>query len=228
MAGTGHGRQGVGVRARDAGTPRAGCEKGRAVGSSGIAPWDEAVWLNRPPAVERDGNELVVTTAGGSDFWRRTSYGFIRDNGHALLADFQVGTAVEVTFEADFTALYDQAGVMVRVDERTWVKAGVEATDGTPHLGAVVTHDASDWSLAPVPDWADKPVTVRASRSGDALTIRARSGDGPWRMVRLAHLPPDATTTAGPFCCSPQRAGLQVRFTRFTFGQADAGLHEGP
>ncbi|MFK4221650.1 DUF1349 domain-containing protein [Streptomyces sp. NPDC019890] len=198
------------------------------MGSSGITPWDEAVWLNRPPAVERDGDDLVVTTAGGSDFWRRTSYGFIRDDGHALLAGFPEGTAVEVTFESDLPDLYDQAGVMVRVDERTWVKAGVEATDGTPHLGAVVTHDTSDWSLAPVPEWAGKPVTVRASRSGGALTIRARSGDGPWRMVRLAHLSSAATATAGPFCCSPQREGLQVRFTGFTFGPADIGLHEGP
>ncbi|WP_260867674.1 DUF1349 domain-containing protein [Streptomyces sp. SAJ15] len=190
--------------------------------------WDEAGWLNRPPAVERDGDDLLVTTGHGSDFWRRTCYGFVRDSGHALLTDFPVGSAVEVSFQADFTALYDQAGVMVRVDERTWVKAGVEVTDGTLHVGAVVTHDTSDWSLAPVPEWDGKPVTVRVSRSGDALTIRARGGEGPWRMVRLAHLPPDAIATAGPFCCSPQREGLRVRFTGFTRGPADAGLHEGP
>ena len=156
---------------------------------------------------------------GGSDFWRRTSYGFIHDDGHALLAGFPVGAAVEVTFEADLTVLYDQAGVLVRVDEPTWIKAGVEATDGSPHLGAVVTHGTSDWSMAPVPEWAGGPVTVRVSRSGDALTVRARSGDGPWRMVRLAHLSPDATATAGPFCCSVERGGLEVRFTGFLMGR---------
>ncbi|WP_106401365.1 DUF1349 domain-containing protein [Actinocorallia populi] len=198
------------------------------MGFEGDVPWEEAGWLNPPPGAERDGDALVVTTAEGGDFWRHTSYGFVHDDGHALLADLPDGTAVEVTFEADLTALYDQAGVMVRVDERTWVKAGVEATDGAPHLGAVVTHGTSDWSLAPVPDWAGTPVTVRASRSGDALTVRARSGDGPWRMVRLAYLPPDAAAKAGPFCCSPQRGGLQVRFTRFTLGPADTGLHEIP
>ncbi|GHB28701.1 hypothetical protein GCM10010392_66060 [Streptomyces clavifer] len=190
--------------------------------------WNEAGWLNPPAAVRHDGDDLVVTTKDGSDFWRLTSYGFIHDDGHALLADFPVGAAVEVTFEADLTVLYDQAGVLVRVDESTWIKAGVEATDGAPHLGAVVTHGTSDWSMAPVPEWAGGPVTVRVSRSGDALTVRARSGDGPWRMVRLAYLSPDATATAGPFCCSVERGGLEVRFTSFRMGPADAGLHEGP
>ncbi|MFE6222718.1 DUF1349 domain-containing protein [Streptomyces sp. NPDC057854] len=191
-------------------------------------PWSDATWLNPPPSAEPEGGDLVVSTACESDFWRRTGYGFVRDSGHALLAPLPVGNAVEVTFQADLTTLYDQAGAMVRVDERTWVKAGVEATDGVPHLGAVVTHDTSDWSLAPVPEWAGKPVTVRVSRSGDALTIRARAGEGPWRMIRLAHMRPDAIATAGPFCCSPQREGLRVRFTRFAFGPADTGLHETP
>lgn len=197
-------------------------------GEARAVPWDEAQWLHPPPSAELDGDDLVVLTAGGSDFWRRTSYGFVRDDGHALLIEFSAGTAVEVTFEADLAALYDQAGVLVRVDERTWVKAGVEMSDGVTHLGAVVTRETSDWSLAPVPDWAGKPVTVRVSRSGDALTVRARSSHGPWRMVRLAPLAPDAVATAGPFCCSPQRAGLSVRFTAFTLGPADAGLHESP
>jgi uncharacterized protein len=191
-------------------------------------PWDEAQWLNRPPTVEQDGAHLTVRTAGGSDFWRRTGYGFVRDTGHALLTPLPDGTAVEVTFEAGLPGLFDQAGVLVRVDERTWVKAGVETTDGVPHLGAVVTREFSDWSMAPVPGWTDRPVTLRASRSSDALTIRARSGDAPWRMVRLAPLSPDAPATAGPYCCSPERAGLEVRFTAFTTGPADAELHENP
>lgn len=190
--------------------------------------WDEARWLNHPPLAAPAGPDLEVTTGDRTDFWRRTSYGFIRDDGHALLTDLPQDSAVEVTFTADLTARYDQAGLLVRVDPRTWVKAGIEATDGAPHLGAVVTRDVSDWSMSPVPEWAGRPVTVRASRSGNALLVRARCDDGPWRMVRLAPLASDASAEAGPFCCSPEREGLTVRFSRFTLGPPDAGLHEGP
>lgn len=187
--------------------------------------WDTATWLNEPPEVMIDGRDLLVTTAHNSDFWRTTSYGFERDTGHALLTPFPGGTAVEVGFVAAFGELYDQAGVMVRVDPRTWLKAGIELAEGVPQLSAVVTDGQSDWSLAPVPEWTGRTVTVRVSRSGDALTVRARAGREPWRTVRLAPLPPSAVAMAGPFCCSPQRAGLNVRFTRFAVGPADAGLH---
>ncbi|MET8700788.1 DUF1349 domain-containing protein [Kitasatospora sp. NPDC058032] len=188
--------------------------------------WHEATWLNEPEHAEADGSGLVVTARRRSDFWRTTGYGFVRDDGHALLSGFPQGGATEVTFVADFDTLYDQAGLMIRVDAGTWIKAGVEMNDGVPHVGAVVTRGVSDWSLAPVPDWQGQEVTVRASRSGDAVTIRARSGSGPWHLVRLAPLAPDAPATAGPFCCSPERDGLRVRFTRFTQGPADSALHQ--
>ncbi|MEE1735715.1 DUF1349 domain-containing protein [Streptomyces sp. BE147] len=184
-----------------------------------------ATWLNPPRTSVARGADLLVTTRDRGDFWRTTSYGFVHDDGHALLTPLPGGSAVEVTFVADFDTLYDQAGVMVRVDERNWIKAGIELTDGVPHLGAVVTREVSDWSMAPVPEWAGRGVTVRASRAGDALTVRARCEDGPWRMVRLAPLDPDAVALAGPFCCSPQREGLEVRFTGFTTGPADRSLH---
>lgn len=187
--------------------------------------WSDGTWLNPPAHTATDGAELVVTTRDSTDFWRTTSYGFVRDDGHALLTELSAGSAVEVTFLADFDTLYDQAGVLVRTDEENWIKAGVEMTDGAPQVGAVATRGVSDWSMAPVPEWAGRPVTVRASRSGDAVTVRARADGEPWRMIRLTPLDPAAKASAGPYCCSPQRAGLRVRFTRFAVGPADRRLH---
>ena len=188
--------------------------------------WSAASWLNPPSAVTTDGADLLVTTRDRTDFWRTTSYGFVHGNGHALLAPLPVGSAVEVGFLlADFTDQFDQAGAMLWVDERTWVKAGVEFADGVANLGAVVTHGHSDWSVAPVPDWVGEEVTVRLSRAGDAVTVRARRGAQPWQLVRLAPLDPSAVASAGPFCCSPTREGLRVRFTGFRQGPADSALH---
>ncbi|MFL6117732.1 MAG: DUF1349 domain-containing protein [Catenulispora sp.] len=188
-------------------------------------PWSEAVWHNPPPRAAADGPDLVVDVAAETDFWRVTSYGYSRDTGHALLIPFPAGTAVEVSFRADLAEQFDQAGLLVRVDEQTWTKAGVEFADGVPQLGAVVTRGSSDWSTAPVPDWAGREVTIRCSRAVDAITIRARREDGPWQLVRLAPLAPEATALAGPACCAPTRAGLRVRFTRFAVGAADGALH---
>jgi regulation of enolase protein 1 (concanavalin A-like superfamily) len=189
--------------------------------------WDSATWLNPPAAVTTVDNDLIVTATAGSDFWRTTSYGFIHDDGHALLVPLPAGHAVEVSFVADFGQQFDQAGVLVHVDDRNWIKSGVEFCDGAPQLGGVVTREFSDWSAAPVPDWFGHLVTIRTSRSGDALAVRARRDDGPWQMIRLAPLAPDAQASAGPFCCAPSRDAdtLTVRFTRFSIGPADESLH---
>ena len=194
----------------------------------GDIAWNTATWLNRPPKVRAEDDDLLVTTGPATDFWRTTGYGYVRDSGHALLTEFPVDSAVEVSYVAQLDELYDQAGLLVRVNPSVWLKAGIELTDEATHVSTVVTNEVSDWSQAPVPDWSGREITIRASRAGDAVTVRARAGDDPWRTIRLAPLSPDAAATAGPYCCSPERSDLTVRFTRFATGPADAALHTSP
>jgi regulation of enolase protein 1 (concanavalin A-like superfamily) len=188
-------------------------------------PWTNGQWTNKPAHELIDDDGLRVTAREGSDAWRVTSYGFVHDSEHALLAPLDQGSAFEVSFRLDFAAQFDQAGVFVRVDDTTWIKSGVEWSDGEESLGAVVTRGVSDWSLSPVPGWAGRIVTVRASRGGNALTLRARVDDEPWQLVRVAPLDPDATVGAGPFCCAPSRADLTVHFTSWRVWPADKSLH---
>ncbi|MBM7413060.1 regulation of enolase protein 1 (concanavalin A-like superfamily) [Clavibacter michiganensis] len=188
-------------------------------------PWIRGTWTTPPAAVRIHDGGMDVTAREGSDAWRITSYGFVHDTEHALVAPLPQGSAVEVAFTLDLAEQFDQAGVFVRVDAETWIKAGVERSDGEDGLGAVVTRGVSDWSLAPVPGWSGRLVTIRASRSGDALTVRARVDDEPWRLVRVAPLDPDASVTAGPFCCAPTRAGFTARFASWRTGPADQALH---
>jgi regulation of enolase protein 1 (concanavalin A-like superfamily) len=188
--------------------------------------WSGGTWLNPPLDVRPEGDDLLVTAAEGSDLWRTTSYGFVHEDGHGLLRPFEVATAVEVSFRADYDAQFDQAGILVWAGPTRWVKTGVEFVDGAPQLGAVVTDERSDWSCAPVPSWSGSAVTVRVSRTGDALTIRARREAEPWQMVRLAPWPPDLGAQAGPYCCAPTRPGLRVRFTDWRVGPADDRLHD--
>lgn len=187
--------------------------------------WAEGRWTTEPTASVEDAGRLLVTATEGSDAWRVTSYGFVHDSEHALLAPLEQGRAVEVTFSADFSDQFDQAGVFLRAEDDVWIKAGVEFADGSLGVGAVVTNGVSDWSIGPVPDWAGLPITVRVSRSGDAVTIRARAGDEPFRLLRVAPFPATASVEAGPFCCAPTRSGLEVTFRSWVETAADASLH---
>ena len=186
--------------------------------------WDQGVWLNPPVSVSVESNNLKVTTVHESDFWRNTSYGFVHDSGHALLIDFPVNTSMEVTFVLDYSGQFDQAGIIVYSDSQHWIKAGVESADGFPQVGAVVTSENSDWSSAPVPQWMGKQVTVRASRTTDALTIRARCGEDD-QLIRLAPIDASLSWSAGPHCASPVSQSVEVTFTRWVHGDADLALH---
>jgi regulation of enolase protein 1 (concanavalin A-like superfamily) len=167
---------------------------------------------------------LLVTCAEGGDLWRTTSYGFIHDDAHGLLVDLPDAAAMEVALEFTGDQQFDQAGILLRADERHWIKAGVEYADGHLNVGAVVTRDVSDWSTWPV-DWLGRRIGLRASRHGDAVTIRARADDGPWRLLRLAPIDPSLPWRAGPYACAPTRPGLTVRFVDWTIGAADDALH---
>ena len=186
--------------------------------------WDQGVWLNPPVKAVDKNSQLKVTTVHESDFWRNTSYGFVHDSGHALLTDFPAHSSMEVTFILNYSGLFDQAGIIVYSDSHHWIKAGVENADGLPQVGAVVTSINSDWSLAPVPQWMGKEVTMRASRTTDALTIRARCGEDD-QLIRLAPIDASLSWSVGPHCASPVSKSLEVTFTRWAHGDADLALH---
>ena len=187
--------------------------------------WPEGQWTHPPVWAREDAGGLLVEAAEGSDAWRVTSYGFIHDTAHGLLTAFPQDCAMEVDFVAEYTGQFDQAGIFIRQDPEHWVKAGLEYADDLLQVGAVVTWPVSDWSVAPVASWSGHDVTVRVSRSGDAVTIRARRDDDPWQFVRVLPVPPDAVLEAGPLVAAPSRAGLTVRFLGWRLTDPDTSLH---
>ncbi|MCF5919286.1 DUF1349 domain-containing protein, partial [Xanthomonas perforans] len=88
--------------------------------------WHAGTWLNRPKTLDINGDTLDVVTDQATDFWRKTHYGFTRDSGHFLGIKAGAGFTAQLRVRAQYEALYDQAGIMVRVDEQHWVKAGIE------------------------------------------------------------------------------------------------------
>lgn len=172
-------------------------------------------WLNEPHSWTARGGVLEVTTDAARDFWRETHYGFVRHSGHFLAVEAEGDFTAQVKVEARFTELYDQAGLMVRLDEARWLKAGVEFNDGRPWLSSVLTLDRSDWATAPLP--ADvEAFWLRVTVSAGALRLQSSLDGLHWPLVRLAPFPASPRYEVGPMCCTPQREGLTVRFSDFS------------
>ncbi|MFO1210040.1 MAG: DUF1349 domain-containing protein [Amaricoccus sp.] len=175
-------------------------------------------WLNEPPEWADADGTLTVATGDRTDFWRRTHYGFVRDDGHFRHVAADGDFSATVDFRGDYEALYDQAGLMLRLDAETWVKAGIEYVAGRRMLSAVVTREVSDWSTMPLMSDAAW-VRLRLTRIGTAVHVHwaTEPDPGTFRMLRLAWFP-EGELMVGPMCCSPQRAGFRAAFRGFALG----------
>ena len=188
--------------------------------------FESMAWLNEPPAWSVEGSRLQVVTGDRTDFWRTTVYGFIRDEGHFLFSSTSGDFTASVTIDGQYEELYDQCGLMVRADGRSWLKAGVEYIDGASFLSAVVTREFSDWSIA-TPFQSDGDLRLRVTRSGEALRAQYSIADTAWRMLRLAHLDMPETVVVGVMCCSPLRSGFHAEFRDLTVAPSiTPSLHE--
>ncbi|AUZ46347.1 regulation of enolase 1 [Pseudomonas orientalis] len=181
--------------------------------------WRKANWLNKPNRYQTftDGSLEVVTDVQ-TDFWRETHYGFIRDSGHFLGFATSAAFTAQVRVNADFRELYDQAGIMVRLDERTWLKAGIENNDGTPMISSVLTQGQSDWAPGCFPG-NPNDFWLRITVSEGVLRLQYSTDGVTWPLLRLAPFPEAKIYTVGPMCCTPQRQGLKVKFSEWSLSQ---------
>lgn len=106
----------------------------RNVNSYPALAWQGGHWLNPPQDSVADDTGLHVATDAGSDFWQETFYGFKRDSGHFYGFRTDGDFTAQLRVQGQFESLYDQAGIMVRIDETRWMKAGIEISDGRAML----------------------------------------------------------------------------------------------
>ena len=103
-------------------------------------------WLNEPASVSASGDQVLVTTRPKTDYWRKTFYDYVTDNGHFFYLPVTGDFVLESRVAGKYAALYDQAGLMVRMDSSNWLKCGLELVDGIGHASVVLTREFSDWS----------------------------------------------------------------------------------
>jgi uncharacterized protein len=173
-------------------------------------------WRSEPRQWQALPDGLRLRTDPGTDFWRHTHYGFVRDNGHFRFETVHGDFELEATIAGSYRDQYDQAGLMVWTDDEHWIKCGIELVDGHELISAVVTNQRSDWGVAPRAEAArGTPFRLTLERKADAVTISYGRSTHP-TMLRIA---PFATgpTEAGIMAASPQGSGFEVTFTALAF-----------
>jgi len=174
-------------------------------------------WQNAPKKSTVTANGVQVQVDGGTDFWRVTHYGFIRDNGHFFYQEQEGDFLAKVKVIGQYKELYDQAGLMIRLDEKNWIKTGIEYVKGVQNVSAVVTREVSDWSVVPRQD-SPKAVWLTLLRKGDYVEIQYSFDNKDFKMLRLAYFPPTPgkKVQIGLMCAAPDGKGFPVKFEEFS------------
>jgi hypothetical protein len=170
-------------------------------------------WHNEPPQWSAQGDTLTVTAGPKTDFWRITHDGGARDSGNfyyqTVIGDFEASVKVSGAYAAQ----YDQAGLMIRLDDHNWVKCGIELFDGVQQASVVVTRNYSDWSVNPQPE-PPPALWIRVTRHEATIQVYFSFDGEHYTLARQAYLT-SAEVKVGVMCCAPTGEGFTATFEDF-------------
>jgi len=179
-----------------------------------FAQKQELQWFNQPKKFSGNTQNLTFTVEPGTDFWQVTHYGFKRDNGPFTYVETEGDFEVSVKVTGSYTELFHQAGLMIRIDEKNWIKTGIEFVDGKQNVSAVVTREVSDWSVIPRNN-SPKSVWLKLLRKGDYAEIKYSFDGKNFEMLRLAYFPPNVKVQVGMVAAAPGKVSFPVTFENF-------------
>jgi uncharacterized protein len=171
-------------------------------------------WFNEPGKWSGNAAKIDVTVDPNTDYWRVTHYGFIRDNGPFYFQEQEGDFEASVKITGHYQELFHQAGLMIRIDNKNWIKTGIEYVDGVQNVSAVVTREVSDWSVVPRHD-SPEHVWLKLLRKGDFVEIKYSFDDKKYDMLRLAYFPPNVKAQIGIVAAAPGKKSFPVTFEDF-------------
>ncbi|MDR6197716.1 DUF1349 domain-containing protein [Siphonobacter sp. SORGH_AS_0500] len=171
-------------------------------------------WFNTPKTWNGDAQKLTMTVEPNTDFWRITHYDFIRDSGPFYYQEVSGDFEASVKVSGQYQELFHQAGLMVRIDSKNWIKTGIEYVDGVQNVSAVVTREFSDWSVVPRHD-SPPSIYLKLLRKGDYVQIEYSFDNQKFEMLRLAYFPPKVKAQIGMVAAAPGKKSFPVVFENF-------------
>jgi len=172
-------------------------------------------WFNEPAKWEIKNNAFIMQVTPKSDYWRISHYGFTVDDAPFYYANYGGEFEAKVKITGAYKARFDQMGLMIRTDEKNYIKTGVEFVDGKFNISTVVTHEKSDWSVTTL-DKVPLFVWIKVVRRLDAVEVFYSYDDKTYIMTRNAPLEDNKPVTVGLMAASPDGNGFEAKFENFT------------
>jgi uncharacterized protein len=177
----------------------------------------EMHWLNKPKAWSEANGRITLNAQSKTDFWRVTRYGYITDNGHFYYQEREGDFIATVKVKGDYKELYDQAGLMIRIDDKNWIKTGIEFVNGRQNISTVFTRNFSDWSVVPKTSSVEF-MWFQLVRKADYVEIKYSTDGKNYETIREGYFPPQVKCGIGVMAAAPEGKGFQATFEEFRVG----------
>lgn len=172
-------------------------------------------WFNEPEKWQIKDSSLIMQVTPKTDYWRISHYGFTVDDAPFYYGTYGGEFEAKVKLTGAYKVRFDQMGLMIRIDQKNYIKTGVEFVDGKFNISTVVTHEKSDWSVTPL-DKVPPFIWIKAVRRLDAIEIYYSLDDKTYIMTRNAPLQDNIPVMVGLMAASPDGNGFEAKFEKFT------------
>lgn len=178
-------------------------------------------WFNEPLEHTYDQEGMYIKTKPYTDFWQRTHYGFQRDDGHCFLTKVSGDCSLIAHLEFSSKVMYDQCGVMLRIDSDNWVKASIEyENEQISRLGSVVTnYGYSDWATTDI-STKIHGMWYKISKNHQDILLENSLDGIHFQQMRVLHLHKESDNIyIGVYACSPKDSSFECKINKIIFGR---------
>ena len=170
-------------------------------------------WLNDPENVTFTALGMRTESKQGTDFWQNEAANVHKDNGHFFYLPKTENFVLDICWDCNIEGNFDQCGIMVRIDEKNWLKASVMFEDeSSPSVATCATINGfSDWAIHKVEQIPEK-VYYQIKRLHDDYIVYFSLDGECFEQIRLVHLSAAAgPVLAGAYICSPRNDNFSAK-----------------
>lgn len=168
------------------------------------------------PNINFTNNTLELITKPNTDLWQNTYYDFQHDNApfvQTKICEKYFSFTIKVEYSSE--KRFDQAGIILYLDSKNWLKASVEYENkDVSRLGSVVTNNGfSDWATVDISSDI-KEMYYRLSRRENDFCIENSLDGVNFKQMRICHLDKaNDEINIGIYACSPENSSFKAIFS---------------
>ncbi len=178
-------------------------------------------WLNEPDDVAFSEEGMSVLARPETDFWQNSGKGIHADSGHFFFIRKCGNFVMEAGWHFPKAENLEQCGIMLRFDEKNWLKASVmrDGETSSKLVSCVTNSGYTDWAAQDISVQADD-VCFRVKRQNGEYVLFFSAGGEAFQQIRLfSFVHEDAEIKAGVYICSPRAAPFSAVLKKIDFIQ---------